>query len=249
MAKENFDKTLVDVEIIEWAKNKDWMTHGGIYENFEEGNVHGETYDIRAGDLIIIGGHDGKRRYISLKDEREVVIEPFKSATVQSFEKIKLPLDMYGELWIRNALQHQGLAFTGGDIDPGYWGYLYIKLHNVGPAPVRIGYKEEIASIRFVKMSRPAKRPYTEFEIIEPRNEQLPPSPPRLMYNWLQLSAKIDELRLSVGNIQRLYYYFFIAIVVGIIAGIVVGITLHLIETLLGRSAISNFALLFLCKS
>jgi len=229
MFKEKYERTLVDEEILTWAKNEKWMEYGGIYANFNEKNVHGETYDIRAGDLIIIGEPDGKRNYISLKDQREVVIEPFKSATVQSLEKIKLPLDMYGELWIRNALQHQGLAFTGGDIDPGYWGYLYIKLHNVGPIPVRIGYSKEVASVRLVKMSRPASKPYTMNEIIKPRDEQLPPSPPRTMYDWLQLSTKLDDLKLSLSHIQRFHDHF----VIGVIAGLIIGSILLVIEVLL----------------
>lgn len=229
MSEGNHERTLIDEEIIKWAKNKNWMEYGGIYENFCEENVHGETYDIRAGDLIIIGEPDGKRNYISLKDQREVVIEPFKSATVQSLEKIKLPLNMYGELWIRNALQHQGLAFTGGDIDPGYWGYLYIKLHNVGPVPVRIGYQKEIASIRLVKMSQPARKPYTMIEIVKPRDEQLPPSPPRMMYDWLQLSTKLDDLKLSLSHIQRFHDRF----IVGVVAGLVIGVILLVIEVLL----------------
>ena len=55
------ERTLVDREVIDWAGNKDWMEKGGIYENFEEKCVRGETYDIRAGDLIIVGEPDGRR--------------------------------------------------------------------------------------------------------------------------------------------------------------------------------------------
>lgn len=229
MSKETYDGTLVDEEIAKWAKNKDWMKSGGIYENFEEGNVHGETYDIRAGDLIIVSEPDGKRNYISLNDQKEIAIEPFRSATVQSFEKIKFPLDMYGELWIRNALQHQGLAFTGGDIDPGYWGYLYTKIHNVGPVPVTIGYQKEIASIRFVKTHKHASRPYTVKEITKPRDEQLPPSPPRIVYDWLQLSTKLDNLKLSLDHIRWIQDRF----VTGLVAGLVGGVILSVIVMLL----------------
>ena len=235
MPQGSYDRTLVDEEIVKWAKNKDWMESGGVYKNFEERNVHGETYDIRAGDLIIIGEPDGKRNFISLEDQREIVIEPFRSATLQSFEKIKLPLDMYGELWIRNALQHQGLAFTGGDIDPGYWGYLYIKIHNVGPVPVRIGYQKEIASVRFVTMPIQASRPYTTSEIVKPRDEQLPPSPPRIVYDWLQLSTKLDSLKSSLIDIRRFHDRF----VIGLVAGLVIGLILLVFEVLL-RFALVN---------
>ncbi|HUW47435.1 MAG TPA: hypothetical protein VMW36_01660, partial [Patescibacteria group bacterium] len=147
MSKELGERTLVDDEIIEWATNQDPEKQGGIYENFKADNARGETYDIRAGELMICSEADGKRNYVSLKDQKEIAIEPFRSATVQSYEKIRLPLNMYGELWIRNALQHSGLAFTGGDIDPGYWGYVYIKIHNVGPVPVSIRFQKDIASV------------------------------------------------------------------------------------------------------
>ena len=215
------NRTLVDKEIIKWAKSKDWMEEGGIYDNFEEKCVHGETYDIRAGDLIILGEPDGRRRYISLSEQKEITIDPFRAATVQSFEKLKLPLDMYGELWTRNELQHRGLAFTGGDIDPGFWGYLYIKIHNVGPVPVSIGYQERIASTRFVKMCEAAREPYTETEIIKPREQQLPPTPPRIVYDWLQLSTKLDNLGLALDHLKWIQDRF----VVGLFAGLIGGLT------------------------
>jgi dCTP deaminase len=215
-----YDRTLTDEEISNWAMNKDWMDNGGIYENFDERNVNGETYDIRAGDLIITGEPDGKRNYISLRDQKEIAIEPFRSATVISFEKLKLPLDMYGELWIRNALQHRGLAFTGGDIDPGFWGYLYIKIHNLGPVPISIGYQKEIASIRFVRMHRPAKRSYATTEIIRPRDDQLPPSPPRIVYDWLQMSIKLDDFSVDLGHIKSIHNILLGSLVIGLVVGV-----------------------------
>lgn len=215
------NRTLVDKEIIKWAKSKDWMEEGGIYDNFGEKCVHGETYDIRAGDLIILGEPDGRREFIPLKEKKEITIEPFRAATVQSFERIKLPLDMYGELWIRNELQHRGLAFTGGDVDPGFWGYLYIKIHNVGPVPVAIGYQERIASIRFIKMCEAAREPYIETEIIKPREQQLPPPPPRIVYDWLQLSTKLDNLKLAFDHLKWIHERFVEGLFAGLIGGLV----------------------------
>lgn len=235
MSRATYARTLVDEEIISWAKNPEWKESGGVYENFEENNVHGETYDIRAGELIIIGEPEGKRSYISLKDQKEITIEPFRSATVQSLEKLKLPLDMYGELWIRNALQHRGLAFTGGDIDPGYWGYLYVKIHNVGPVPVSIGFQRDIASVRLVKMHRQARRAYTAAEIVRPRDEQLPSSPPRILYDWLQLSTKLDGLYSSLDHLKWIQDRF----VAGLVAGLVIGIVLVAVEALLRFAHVS----------
>lgn len=229
MYLESHNGTLVDKELRKWGMNRNWMKNGGIYENFDERFVHGDTYDIRAGDLIIVGEPSGKRNYIALKDQKEIAIEPFRAATVQSYEKLKLPLNMYAELWIRNALQHLGLAFTGGEIDPGYWGYLYIKIHNVGPIPVSIKYQQPIASIRFVKTHQPASKLYTKCEITQPRDEQLPPTPPRILYDWLQLSTKIDNLKVTMDNIKWIQDRF----VVGLIAGLVGGVILSVIITML----------------
>ena len=232
LSKENYNRTLVDEEIVKWAKDTNWEKNGGIYQNFEENNVYGETYDIRAGDLLVLGKADGTRTYISLKDQKEVTIEPFRSATLQSFEKIKLPPDMYGELWITNALQHQGLAFTGGDIDPSYWGYLYIKIHNVGPVPVSIRYQKDIASVRFVRMHRPASKPYTKSEILNPRDEQLPPCSPRTLYDWLQLSTKLDGLTSSVKRVDWIQDRFVTAIFVGIVSGGILTVFLAILKIL-----------------
>jgi deoxycytidine triphosphate deaminase len=232
MKKEVCERTLVDKEIINWAKSENWMEEGGIYENFEEKCVRGETYDIRAGNLIIVGEPDGKRKYISLKDQKEIAIEPFKAATLQSLERIKLPLTMYGELWIRNELQHRGLAFTGGDVDPGFWGYLYIKIHNVGPAPVSIRFEEEIASIRFSEMCEAASEPYTETEILKPRDQQLPPTPPRILYDWLQLSTKLDQLKSALDNIKWVHDRFIVGLITGLVGGIVLAAILAIFKAI-----------------
>ena len=205
MPKESYNKTLVDEEIVKWATNANWKTNGGIYQNFEPNNVRGETYDIRAGDLLILSEtcEERKRLWIDLAKEQEIVIEPFRAATVQSLERIKLPVNMYGEIWITNALQHKGLAFTGGDIDPGFWGHLYIKIHNVGPVPVSIRHHEDIASVRFVRLSKEASKSYTTIEILSPSDEQLPSCPTRNLYDWLQLSSKLDEIATSILDVRR----------------------------------------------
>lgn len=205
LPKEGSDKTLVDGEILKWATAPNWQVEGGIYQNFEPNNVRGETYDVRAGDLLILSEtcEENKREWVDLAKEKEIIIEPFRSATLQSFERVKLPPNMYGELWITNALQHKGLAFTGGDIDPGFWGYLYIKIHNVGPIPVSIRYREDVASVRFVRLSEAASKLYTATEILSPSDEQLPPCPTRNLYDWLQLSSKLDDIAASILDVRR----------------------------------------------
>jgi dCTP deaminase len=231
MDKQICDKILVDSELEEWAVSKEWGEKGGIYKNYSGQCLHGDSYDIRAGDLIIIGQVDG-RKYIALKDRKEVFIEPFQSASVQSFERIKIPTDMCGDLWIRNALQHEGLAYTGGGIDPGYWGHFYIKIHNVGPRKVAIKYGQPIASTRLIKLHQHVKKPYTESEITEPRPEQLPPLPSRVVYDWLDLSKKVDNLRSDIDNIKSIHD----KLVVGSIAGLVIGSMLILIDLILRLS-------------
>lgn len=240
MIRENYDKTLVDEEITRWATDPDWKTKGGIYQDFEPNNVKGETYDIRAGDLVVLDEScKGEGGFRHLNELEEIVIEPFRAATVQSLERIKLPTDMFGELWITNALQHRGLAFTGGGIDPGFWGYLYIKIHNVGQVPVRLRYQEDIASIRFVRMPKAVTKPYTETEILRPSDEQLPPCPLKPLYDWPQMSSKLDEIndetreiKGSVENIERVQERYVDYLITGVITGVILALLLLLFRLL-----------------
>ncbi len=126
---------------------------------------------------------------------------------------------MCGDLWIRSALQHEGLAYTGGGVDPGYWGYFYIKIHNVGPKKVALKYKQPIASIRLFKLHQHVKKAYTKSEITEPRSEQLPPLPPRVLYDWLDMSTRLDSLRSDVDHIKSIHDKIVLASITGLVVG------------------------------
>ena len=146
------DQTMMYEDIRDFAQQ--------CIENFDERCIGPDSYDARAGKLVIIYKFDGRPQVIDLEKTHSVELEPGEMAIVETYELFKIPRDVTGYIWLRGALQRQGLSFTGGGLDPGYKGRLFICLYNHGMWRVSLSYKQPIVSIRFIKMHRKTSHPY-----------------------------------------------------------------------------------------
>ena len=183
------DQTLLDVDIIkEVRENK-------LLDPFDEEGVKGASYDIRAGKKAIVAWPEGYED-IKLDVQGKLVVPPGRACVVYSLEKVQMPLDMKGRLSLRSHFAIKGLSYAGGVIDPGYQGYLFFTLVNLANSEVEIEYGEPLVTAEFIQLSKPAREPYQPGEgITDVPPEKMPSLPPRQVYDMLELSAGLDELR------------------------------------------------------
>ena len=204
----------------------------GFIENASVECVDGDSYDIRVGDeALIVDLRTGEMKKKNLREEKVLDIPPLAMAIVKSMEKIRMPEDMDGDLWLRGELQSRGFGFTGGGIDPGYKGYLFIRLHNISPRTIRVRYGERIASVRFRRLHKKT-RAYAGEQIETLPPQWIPELPEIPIYDWAEISKKLKEHDERLGLIRRVVIA---GVLGGVIAGIIVGILVYLLTWIFSK--------------
>ena len=205
---------------------------GTIILNGDKRYVQPSSYDIRVGEEIFFSER-GEREEIKMGDVR--YLQPFESLLLKTIEEIRLPKNMVGIVLPSSKLATRGLIYTGGSIDPGYEGFLWINIRNMGPRYEEIEFGQPIASISLLKFEeeKKVKKGYAEeYGRIDtlPRDRR-PQKPERALYDWIKLSSRLDEMHSEIGKVETdvshmrgLLYGLFYAAIAGIIAGLVVAI-------------------------
>lgn len=207
---------------------------GTIILHGDKKYVQPASYDIRVGDEIYLPERAEK---LNLKRGDFKHLQPFESVLVKTLEEVIIPKNMSCLLQPSSKLSTRGLIYTGGSIDPGYEGYLWINIRNMAPMHEEIEYGQPIASIQFIRLKDYVKTGYAEeHERVDflPR-DRVPHKPERTLYDWIQISTKLDSVGLEVNGMKSKFdhlenllfgflHAFLYAAVAGIIAGIVIGI-------------------------
>jgi hypothetical protein len=155
---------------------------------------------------------------------------------------------MKGRLSLRSHFAMQRLEYNGGGIDPGYRGYLFFTLANLGDAPVEISYDDALVTVEFIRLGKAAKRAYNDGkEILKLEDrQQLPKFPPlpKEQYDPIELSERVQKIEDQILKIEGALERFqpalrvteeivqslILASVAGIIAGLVLVIVPNLSE-------------------
>jgi len=181
------------------------------------------SYDIRVGKEIYFPER-GDKKEIKKGDIEH--LQPFESALIKTIEEINLPKNMVGLMQPSSKLSTRGLIYTGGSIDPGYEGCLWVSIRNMAPRYEEIEYGQPIASIHLIKFKegRGVIKGYAEEHgrIDTLSKDRRPPMPERTLYDWIKMSSKLDEINRDVSTLKTLIYGIIIGVVAGCIAGIVI---------------------------
>jgi len=147
------DETLIDKEIKDFGEK--------LLEPFKPSRVKGASYDISVGARIrlVLQEPDGTARFqwVALDvpgAPGSVLIAPGSTCIIESLEKVHMPIDMKGRLALRAFHARRLLFFAGGVIDPGYDGFLYLPMANMGDIPVKLEYGEPLVSAEFVRLNK-----------------------------------------------------------------------------------------------
>jgi len=158
-----------------------------IIDPFEENCLQPTSYDIRVGSYVLISDSpllkhintffkknnlnqafgivknlQGCKDQIYLKDGDILTIEPLKKYLLHSLEKIEMPLNLCGDIWMRSSFQREGIfPVVQGIIEVGWKGNLTIEIVNLAPDSVKIKFGDRIATIRFYEVSEELKEGYS----------------------------------------------------------------------------------------
>ena len=208
-----------------------------IILNGDESSIQQSSYDLRVGDEIYFSER-GKK--VNLIQENVVVIKPFESVVIKTFELLKLPKDMMGLIFLRSKLGTKGFIYTGGIVDPGYEGYLWINLRNMSPRHEEIMYKQTIATLVLIQLDNAVENGYAEIhgKIDFLPVDRRPPIPERTLYDWIELSRKIDETNIKVDKVYHevsRVHQVLVGLIYACVAGIMAGLVISLLQELLTK--------------
>ncbi len=186
------DETLIGKEIKDLGNE--------LLDPFEPACVKGASYDIRVGAKIrlVLQEPAGALRFqwVALDGPgapSSVPIAPGSTCIIESLEKVHIPKSMKGHLALRAFHARRLLFFVGGVIDPGYDGFLYLPMANMGDVSLELKYGEALVSAEFVRLNKEAT-PYQPSEVT-PKLER------PVIFDREKLSLQIQEQGESIRRI------------------------------------------------
>ncbi len=171
-------------EILEYINTNQIITR-----NFEEKCLEPASYDIRLGTEGITSSN---KKIVNIEELGYLAIEPGEFAVFTSLEFFEMPNDIVGNIGMKSKYARKGLILLVGlQIDPGFKGYLTLRMFNTSTQKIVLSYRDKIGMVQFIKLNVPAKKPYSG-----PYQEQLT-IPPE------DISHIIEAEGMTMGNVIK----------------------------------------------
>lgn len=122
-------------------------------EPFIEKNLTPDGCDLTVGELYL--PETGERF-----TKGSASIRPGGWFAVATAEYVRLPPDIAGQMWLRSSFARNGILSSFGMIDAGFEGNLTVPGFNCSHRGVEIPVGERFLQAVFLRMGRPAKKPY-----------------------------------------------------------------------------------------
>lgn len=104
---------------------------------------------------------------VPVEDGQPFILHPGEFVLGSTVEEVGLPDDLVGRVEGKSSLGRVGLLIhaTAGFIDPGFRGQITLELSNVASLPIKLWPGMKIGQISFMRLDRPAERPYGHHEL------------------------------------------------------------------------------------
>ncbi len=130
-----------------------------ILDPFDPNQVEPASYDIRVGNWAFTSSSKEK---LNLSEKGVVIVEPGEFAVVESRERVELDRRTAAQLGLRSEFARRGLlVLSGPQIDPGFKGVLVVRLINLAPKRIALGYETPFLTAQFFRLSTPVAKPYS----------------------------------------------------------------------------------------
>lgn len=175
---------------------------------FEEGCLTPVGYDLRVGEY---GVSWKKRRLISIKDEKQITIDPGDTVLLSVREKIQVSKNVGGTIHSKVSLVSRGYSHISTTVDPGWKGELTILISNARRTPLTLEFEEPFCTLVLYKTESPATK-----EAPEPR------ALPEFFKSLLKLEEKLSWRRRIRNALSRKPSIIIVSILLGY--GITLGV-------------------------
>lgn len=123
---------------------------------FEEKSLTPNGYDLRVAEVLVPDVSADVVR------EGKVVVPGGARFLVSTMERVRMPPDVCGSLWLRSSYARRGVFGSFGKVEAGFEGTLTVGGHNAGRAPVEVPIGDRFCQLVFETLDSPPRRSYAE---------------------------------------------------------------------------------------
>ncbi len=123
--------------------------------NFSEKGLTPNGYDLRISEISIRGIPD-------VKTNGTVTIPPRTMFYVSTLERVRLPIDLCAQLWLRTTWIRKGIISAFGKIDAGFEGTLTLGSYNATDDPIDLPIGERFCQMVFETLSSDSGKDYAK---------------------------------------------------------------------------------------
>jgi len=129
-----------------------------IIRNFSEKCLEPASYDFRLGTEGITSS---TKKKINIKNNGYLAIEPGEFAIFLTLEYFKIPTNLVGNIGMKSKFARRGLILLAGlQIDPGFEGYLVLRVFNTSTQQIIIPFEEKVGMVQFIQLLSHVEMPY-----------------------------------------------------------------------------------------
>ena len=125
-----------------------------ISENYDSASQTPNGYDLRIAS-VKLGDSD-------TEPAESLEIPPGRWFAVSSMERVSLPGDITGQLWIRSTFARKGVITSFGKVDAGFIGVLTLGGFNASSRPLMLEKGTRFVQLVFEKMCTGSHQSYAE---------------------------------------------------------------------------------------
>jgi deoxycytidine triphosphate deaminase len=108
------------------------------------------TY-LRVGNSYQLDKHTSA---LPLKENEEFILEPNSSVSIETMESVNFPETRFGHIVPKVKLLQKGISNTSSKIDPGYNGFLYVTVFNLGKKPISLRREDRFCSLYVIEVGK-----------------------------------------------------------------------------------------------
>lgn len=125
-------------------------------EPFEERGLTPNGYDLRVAEVMLPDEGSAVFR------EGKVAVPPQARFLVSTLERVRMPRDVCGQLWIRSSYARRGVLGSFGKVEAGFEGTLTLGAFNASRLPVEVPVGDRFCQIVFERLESPPRALYAE---------------------------------------------------------------------------------------
>lgn len=123
-----------------------------LVEPFEERSLTPNGYDLRVAEVLV---PDLSQEVVR---EGKAVVPAGTRFLVSTLERVEMPADVCGSLWLRSSFARRGVFGSFGKVEAGFVGTLTVGGFNAGRGPIDILIGDRFCQLVFERLeSRPLK--------------------------------------------------------------------------------------------